>query len=239
MMRSEMKRSEAGVTLIELLIAVSLVSFLSVGMLYAIRLGLSSMERTNNRFLANRRVSSVQQIIENQIGGLMPVTADCKGGGGGGKFVFFAGRSDSLRLVSSYSLQEAARGYPRILDFRIVNGPVGLRLIVNETVYPGPINAGFLCTGLSDGIPNFNETGPNPQSFVLADKLAYCRFTYRETLPFPELEKWTPAWIKGDRLPSGIRIEMAPLNPEPARLQLMTITAPVRVTKWVLGPYAD
>jgi len=40
-----MKRSRAGVTLIEVLIAVSLVSLLSVGILMALRVGMSAMER--------------------------------------------------------------------------------------------------------------------------------------------------------------------------------------------------
>jgi hypothetical protein len=229
---------QAGVTLMELLIAVTLVSFLSVGILFSIRVALGAMEKTNNRFSQNHRITAVQRIVESQIGGIMPVTADCKGGGGG-KFVFFSGKSDSLTLVSTYSLQESSRGYPHVLDYKIVPAPEGVRLIVNESVYPGPINAGFLCTGLPNGLPSFRETGANPQSFVLADKLAFCRFVYRRTMPAPELEQWMPAWTAADRLPSGIRIEMAPLHAEPARLQLMTINAPIHVTKWVLGPYAD
>jgi hypothetical protein len=232
-----MKR-ESGVTLMELLVAVSLVSFLSVGILMAIRVGLSAMEKTNARFAQNRKAVSVQRIVEGQIGGIMPVLANC-GAAGGAKFVFFEGRPQSMRLVSTYSLQEASRGYPRILDFQIVPGQQGLRLIVNEAIYPGPLSAGLLCTGLNNGVPSFAGAGPNPQSFVLADRLAYCRILYRKTLPAPELEQWVPLWDLPDRLPSGIRIEMAPLVPEPARLQVETITTPIRVTKWVLGPYAD
>jgi hypothetical protein len=221
------------------LIAVSLVSLLSVGMLFAIRVGLGAMQKTNERFTAHRKSASIQRIIESQVGGLMPVVSDCRGGGMG-KFVFFRGLPQTMTFVSTYSLQEASRGYPRILEFSVIAGDrAGVRLIVNVLVYPGPVNAGFLCTGLNAGIPSFSYTGANPSSFVLADNLAYCRFLYRETLPFPELEKWTPAWTNPERLPSGIRIEMAPLAPSPGRLQAATLSVPVRVTKWVLGPYAD
>lgn len=230
---------QAGVTLMELLIAVSLVSLLSVGMLFAIRVGLSAMEKTNARFSGNRKTASVQRIIENQVSGLIPVVSDCRGGGMS-KFVYFRGLPQTMTFVSTYSLQESSRGYPRILEFSVIRGErAGVRLIVNETIYPGPVNAGFLCTGMNAGLPSFNQVGANPNSFVLADNLAYCRFIYRETLPYPELEKWTPAWINGERLPSGIRVEMAPLLPETGRLQVMSVTVPMRVSKWVLGPYAD
>jgi prepilin-type N-terminal cleavage/methylation domain-containing protein len=227
---------QSGVTLLELMIAVSLVSLLSVGMLMAIRVGLSAMERVNSRFMANRKVASVQRIIESQIGGIVPVAANCRMGG---RFIFFEGHAQSMRLVSTYSLQEAGRGYPRILSFAVVSAPQGVRLIANEQIYPGPAGAGSLCLGLVNGLPRLGEVSPNPQSFVLADKLAYCRILYRQTLPQPELEKWTPDWTVPDRLPSAIRIEMEPLNPEPARLQMMPITVPIHITKWVLGDYVD
>ena len=233
-------RHQAGVTLIELLIAVSLVSFLSLGMVMAIRVGLNAMEKTQKRFTMNRRVTSVQKIIESQIGGLMPVTAECRGGaGGGGKFLFFQGRPQSLRFVSTYSLQEAGRGYPRIISFEVAPSSEGVRLIVNETIYPGPITAGFFCLGMSNGLPVMNDFGANPQSFVLADKLAYCRILYRANTPPTEPAKWLPLWPEGDRLPSGIRIEMGPTHPDPSRLQVMPVTVPLRITKMVLGPYAD
>jgi hypothetical protein len=38
-------------------------------------------------------------------------------------------------------------------------------------------------------------------------------------------------------LPEAIRIEMAPLDPEAARVNLNTLTIPVHVTRWPLGQY--
>jgi len=231
---------EAGVTLIELLIAVTLVSLISTGMLIAIRVGLSAMSKVNTRFAENRKVSSVQRIIESQIGGMMPVLSECRGGGGvGPKFVFFEGKPWTMRFVSSYSLQEAARGLPHILEFAVVRGPEGMRLIVNEMIYPGPIGAGLLCRSLQGGLPVFDETRAGPQSFVLADKLARCRLVYRETRQLPELERWVDVWTVPDRLPSGIRIEMTPLYSDPGKINLMPVTVPLRVNKYVLGNYAD
>src|SRR5579863_7860155 len=59
------------VTLIEILIAVSLLSLLSVGMLVAMRLGFSTMDKTDTRLVRNRRVSNTRGIIESEIEGFI------------------------------------------------------------------------------------------------------------------------------------------------------------------------
>ena len=56
-------RSKAGVTLLELLIAVSLVGLLSVGILMALRVGINAMEKTNGRLMSNRRNTGAQRVI--------------------------------------------------------------------------------------------------------------------------------------------------------------------------------
>src|SRR4051794_15024198 len=45
------KAKESGVTLIELLVAITLLSLLSVGMLFAMRVGLNAMGKTNERVI--------------------------------------------------------------------------------------------------------------------------------------------------------------------------------------------
>ena len=234
----------AGVTLMELLIAVSLISLLSVGILMAMRVGLNAMEKVNNKLLSNRRVTGTQRILEQQIAGLMAVTAQCRSEAGGPsvKMPFFQGEPRSMRFVSSYSLQEAWRGYPRILEFQVIPGEnnAGVRLVVNETRYSGPLSTGMLCLGR--GPPGmgtlFRPIAVGPQSFVLADRLAFCRFAYQERLPPPELSVWAPRWVDA-HLPAAIRIEMAPLEPDPSKLPLLTLTAPVRVTKDPMIQYVD
>ena len=236
--------SEAGVTLIELLIAVSLLSFISIGILMAMRVGLNAMDKMNTRLVENRRAMGIDRILESQISGMIPVTAPCAATGG--KFSFFEGQPAEMRFVSTYSLEEAARGYPRILEFRVIPGERGgVRLIVNEMVYGGPSSAGQMCMGVvpnpetGKGVAQFPPVQPGPNSFVLADRLAYCRFIYRQVMPPPTGVRWTQSWGDGEYLPSGVRVEMAPLEPDPARLQVMTVTTPVRITRWLMGSYGD
>ncbi len=244
MTRRRALETEAGVTLLELLIAVSLLSFISIGILMAMRVGLNAMEKTDTRLIENRRVMGVDRILESQITGIMPVVANCAATGG--KFSFFEGQPAEMRFISTYSLQEAARGYPRILEFRVIPSERGgVRLIVNETIYGGPFMAGQMCAGVAPdpatgkAVAQFPPVQPAPNSFVLADRLAYCRFIYRQA-PRPSVpEQWRQSWGDGEYLPSAIRVEMAPLEPDPARLQVMPVTAPVRITKWLMGSYGD
>ena len=240
-----MRVNQRGVTLLELLIAVSLMSLLSLGVLFSMRVGINAMGKTNDRFLKNRRVLGVEKALAAQIAGLMPVTIECPGGQGG-KAVLFQGDPQSMRFVSTYSLQEGARGYPKLLEFTVVAGENGngVRLIVNELPYSGPFSVRGACVGTQpdpltgQSAALFLPISPRPDSFVLADKLAGVRFVYRDELPPPVLERWTPKWL-ANKLPSAIRIEIIPLENSPANLQVTTTTIPIRITANPMLNYAD
>jgi type II secretory pathway component PulJ len=243
------KPALAGVTLMELLVAILLLSLLSIGMVITMRVALSAMNKTDSRLMGNRRVVSVERILNEEISGIIPVTADCSGGGEGGqrtsRLTFFQGEAQSMRLASTYSLHEGARGMPMILEFQVIPGEEneGVRLVVNEQWYTGSRGAGAMCLG----------TGPDPvtgrpsplfvpiqigsNSFVISDKLAYCRFSFRngEARPQPV---WVDHWIL-PTLPDAVRIDMAPIAPDAGRLQPVTLTVPIRVTRLPLANYQE
>lgn len=241
-------KQQRGVTLIELLIAVSLLSLLSVGILMAMRVGLNAMGKANSKLIANRRVTSAQRILESQIAGFMPVAAECAPAPDTQpvRVPFFEGQPQSMRFASSYSLEEAARGYPRILEFQVIVGEnnQGVRLVVNEILYTGPQSAGAACLGIAPDpvtgtpLPRFRPINIGPRSFVLADRLASCRFFYREVPPPPAPERWVPEW-KLNQWPAAVRIEMAPLEPDASRVPLAGVIAPIRATKDPNGSYAQ
>jgi prepilin-type N-terminal cleavage/methylation domain-containing protein len=243
MRRSALRRSalrrDAGVTLMEVLIAVSLLSLLSVGMLFAIRIGLSTFGKTNDKLMYNRRVAGAQRILEQELQSLIPVVSPC--GTSGLKFGFFQGEESAMRLVSSFSLQGAWRGQPQILELSVVpveNGP-GVRLIVNEILYTGPASAARFCVGPFDGGLNFIPINSGPTSFVLADNLEYCRFSYlgvAEKRTDPGV--WRPLW-KQKGWPYGIRVEMAPLDLNPSRLQPISVTVPIYMHRSADLKYED
>jgi len=243
-----MRRRTAGVTLLELLIAVSLFALLSAGILTAFRVGLNAMEKTNGRLMDNRRMAGAQRLIEQQIAGFMPVTAECMATGDGSRasIPFFQGEPQSMRFVTSYSLGDAGRGYPQILEYQVIPAEPGsgVRLIVNEQLYSGPRSAGMFCLGTAFdealGMPTrrFPPVVAGQGSFVLADRLAFCRFFYREVRPRPEGERWVARWV-APIWPSAIRIEMAPIELDASRIQPLTVTAPIRVMRDPRIGYAD
>src|ERR1017187_6264222 len=182
-----MRRREAGVTLIELTVAVTLLSLLSLGMVIAIRVGLSAYGKTESKRMDNRRVAGAQRIAQQELEGMMPVFVLCGAGQGspGTRAVLFQGAPDGMWMVSTFSLQQGWRGQPQILQLFVIPGEEsGVRLVVNEIPYTGERGAGQYCTGtftppnsisrLAQMIPA--RAGPN--TFVLSDKLAYCRFSY-------------------------------------------------------------
>jgi len=242
----ECVRHNAGVTLVELLIAVLLLSLLSVGIVLTLRVSLSAMNKSSSTLMSNRRVASVERILDQEIEGIMPVTADCQPqpGVAGPKLMFFQGEPQSMRMASTYSLQQGQRGLPMILEFQVIPGEdeQGVRLVVNEHWYTGPRGAGVYCLGMGAG-PDGSPPGPRfapisvgPDSFVLVDKLAYCRFSFRDPRNAGQTPIWVQRWVK-PVLPNAIRIEMAPLAPDLGRLQPVTLTIPVHVTRLPLEPY--
>ena len=231
------RKARAGVTLMELLVVVSLLSLLSTGMLFAIRIGFNALEKTNGQLMANRRVLGAQKALDQQITGMIPVMLPCGGGPYNSRTLFFQGSAGAMRFVSAYSLEEAGRGYPRLLEYAVVRGRdgFGVRMIVNEFLYPGPERLIGFCPS-AGGI---RPVETNPRSFVLADRLAGCRFSYL-VLAGPKKEPaWVPAFATESEPPLAIRVEMAPLQADPSRLQMGTLTIPVRVTRNSMATYKD
>jgi prepilin-type N-terminal cleavage/methylation domain-containing protein len=219
--------NEKGVTLIEVLIAVSLLSLLSVAMFLAMRIGLNAYAKADTRLMDNRRTVGAQRILAEELGGIMPVMAACNAGGRGpgSRAVFFQGAPGVMRLATTFSLQLGWRGQPQILALMVIPGEdnVGVRLVVNETPYTGPLAAGRFCTAMGQFVPA--EFGPG--SFVLADKLAYCRFSYMAGAAVANQPPgWKAAW-NTQTWPLAIRIEMAPLAADLARVQPISFTTPV------------
>jgi hypothetical protein len=152
-----------------------------------------------------------------------------------------------MRFVSSYSLGEASRGLPQVLEFQVIPGEEGqgVRLVVNENPYTGPRSAGVFSLGSGTdpelGVPTqrFLPISVGPRSFVLADRLAYCRFSYFGLVPGMPVESWQRGWAPMNRWPLGIRIEMASLDKDPASLKPLTVTAPVHVDRYPIFDYDE
>jgi hypothetical protein len=111
---------------------------------------------------------------------------------------------------------------------------------VNETPYTGALQSGTLISSFEpDGTVHFMPVVASPQSFVLADHLAYCRFSYLVPKNEEPYQIWQPDWSKQFRLPFGVRIEMAPLESNPSRLHPSSMVAAIHVDRVPGISYAD
>jgi prepilin-type N-terminal cleavage/methylation domain-containing protein len=234
---------EAGVTLIEILIAVSLLSLLSVGVLISMRIGFNTLDKVDSRLIGDRRVSYARRILESEIAGFTYTAADWHPGTPTYRIVPFGQwEPQTMRFVTSYSLQDSSRGRPQIAALQVIPGEEGrgVRLIVNETPYTGGPQAGNMIGSIdNDGAMHFVPITPGPQSFVLADHLAYCRFSYLAPTNEDPFEAWMPEWITRNRLPLGVRIEMAPLDESATGLHPSTVVAAIHVDRTPGATYAD
>jgi hypothetical protein len=243
------RRCEAGVTLVEVLVAVTLLSLLSIGMAMAMRVGLLAYSKTESKLMDNRRVAGAQRIVEEELEGMMPAFVACGSDpdSPGTRAVLFQGQPSNMWLVSTFSLQQAWRGQAQILNLFVIPSEEGqgVRLVVNEIPYTGARGAGPLCSGTVNApnsisrLAQFLPSSAGPNSFVLSDKLSYCRFAYYT--PSRELyhpPTWETTWdSKG--WPLAVRIEMAPVSPDPSRLQPITVTAPLHVRRDPERKYED
>jgi prepilin-type N-terminal cleavage/methylation domain-containing protein len=240
--------SQSGVTLIEILIAVTLLSLLTVGILVAMHLGLSTLGKIDSRLVENRRVVNARKIIESEIEGFTYSQAAFRPAPDTVRIVpFLQTEPQSMRFVSSYSLEDAWRGRLQIAALQVVPGEQGqgVRLILNETPYTGPLGAGQTIVGIDQDllthaiITRFAPIAASPQSFVLADRLKFCRFWYLEPHPPPLTPVWRPDWVLPQVLPLGVRIEMEPLDAAASGLRVTTVTVPLSVNPTPGTLYAD
>src|SRR6266436_247832 len=100
-------RNRRGVTLLEVVIAVTLLSLLTLGMFIAMRVGFKTFGKTQTRLMENRRVVGAQRVLQSELEGLMPVMSGCGTQAGPSvRFGFFQGEPDRMRVVSTFSLEQ-------------------------------------------------------------------------------------------------------------------------------------
>jgi prepilin-type N-terminal cleavage/methylation domain-containing protein len=118
-----MKSREAGLTLIELLVSITLFSLLAVAVLFGCASASTQWNgrRTASPATAESSESSASSRSRSPVhpceGGLHDRRRSRSSASPSSK-----GEPNSMRFVSTYSLNEASRGYPRILEFTVVPG---------------------------------------------------------------------------------------------------------------------
>lgn len=210
--------SQSGMTLIELLIAVTIFGAISASMGIVLNIALTSMNKIDSKVDFNRRILSSQRTLDHILQGVIPINAPCAG-----LPVGIVARIDAVRFVSSHSLTEGARGRPQIVDLFPSPSPNGgVRLLLNEQPYLGKLSLSSYC-----GKPFVVR----PTSFILADQLSNVAFSFRRRDNSMPGELWVNGWSFPE-WPSGIKIDMAALKRIPGQIQPTTVFAPILIMNY-------
>ncbi len=226
----------AGMTLVEILVAVTLLGMLSLGLVTALQTGVGAWQDSRQAMSLDRRISNMNTVLHSELAGLVPVLAEpARSGSNVPAFPFFQGEPTAMRFVSSYSLAVGVRSGLRIVELMVIPSDEGQRLILNELPYQGPRSVGRFALNVVDDRASisgrrivFGPIEARANSLIVADQLGLCRFSYLRYPPNVDAPgEWTPVWNDAQKVPVAVRLEMAALNEE-ARLQPVTITAQVR-----------
>src|ERR1019366_5997472 len=131
--------------------AVLLLMFPPPGVPVAMRVGFNTMDKTDQHLSRTRRVVNTRRIIESEIDGFVYSIANFYPAPTAlTQVVFLQAEPQSMRFVTTYSLTEGWRGKPRLAELQVIPGDQGqgVRLILNETPYTGPLQTGQRVAGI-------------------------------------------------------------------------------------------
>jgi len=212
------RQSKKGMTLIELLIAVTLFGAISASMGIVLNIAFTSMNKIDSKVDFNRRILASQRMIDQILQGIIPLNVPCAG-----QPVGLVASSTFVKFLSSYSVSEGSRGRPRIVELFGAPSPNGgMRLLVNEWPYLGRQSLMSACMAPVQVLPS---------SFILADRLSQVQFLYRRREIGQPSEVWVSGWAFPE-WPSGIRLNLAPIRPIPNQIQPTTIYAPLLIMNY-------
>lgn len=225
-------RRDAGLTLIEVLVAVSLLGLLSAGIVTALQMSAGSWRDARERLTLDRKIANSNHLLHAMFAGMVPVLAAPPPSAGAPPAPFFHGEPQQMRFISSYSLEAGARGQLQVIELNVQQARNGLRLVLTQSPFRGGPSVGRYIVGVdsSAGAPRllFRPVQPRADSLIVADQLAAVSFEYlREGRTPRDPALWRTAWDDMQQIPAAVRVILEPQKPE-ARLQPVTIVAQVR-----------
>lgn len=183
-----MRRAAAGFTLMEVLLATSLLAAalaLGFGILRAAGATVTRGEAMAER---NERIRAVSQFLRQRIGGAQPIAFGLDAGSG--QALRFAGDARSMRFVADVPAY-FGRGGPQLHALQVVDGGEARRLEV-----------GFQLLRAGEALPSSRP----PE--LLADALADVEFSYRMLDADGRPGRWQRAWATPQGLPMQVRVRI-------------------------------
>ena len=232
-------RQQAGITLLELLVSITIVSLLATTALLAWRAGVSAWEKAGRQLEQGRAVLAAHQLLSEQIAAMTPYQAQLESGG---QVLFFQGEPQTARFVSRYSLTHRAASGLYLVEYQVAEQqdgtPGGTRgLLLQETPLWGNEALAARVVGIENDSgtlrTRFHPFERGPAAVVLLEGLQECRFEYYRPPTPAQPGSWTGQWLEqrigggGGDLPAALRIH-AVARQDSGALQPVTMVAAVR-----------
>lgn len=189
-------RNAAGFSLLEVLLAITLLALLLTGAMSGIRTATRAMHAGEQTIERTNRLRVAQEFIRREIGRSLPL-AFGQEHGSGANFVF-QGEKDFLRFVAPMP-GHLSRGGPYVQTLELARGRNGLQLVFTHNMLNG-----F----------DLDKLKPDDgQAVMLLDGIRRGRFEYRKFDDQNELEDWKDDWENPSLLPVMVRIDLE-MTPE-------------------------
>lgn len=189
-------RRSAGFSLLEVLLAITLLAILLAGAMSGIRAATRAMHAGEQNIERTNRLRVAQEFIRREVSRSLPL-AFGQEQGSGANFVF-QGENDFVRFVAPMP-GHLSRGGPYVQTLELARGRKGLQLVFTHNMLNG-----F----------DLDKLKPDDgQAVMLLDGIRRGRFEFRKLDDQGELEDWTDDWENPSLLPVMMRIDLE-MTPE-------------------------
>jgi prepilin-type N-terminal cleavage/methylation domain-containing protein len=234
--RGDFLRGESGLTLLELIIAITISGLVALAVTVSLRIGVRAWEKSQGMVLELRRQANAADLLPAQLGGGVMRMVEVELFNRRQKMPFFFGDEARLVFLSTYSAAQHGRGGMVVADYFAEQQPDRTwKLWLDE-------QPALDDEGLARWVAGSDTTGEGGEqlrlkpfdtgrAMLLFQGLAECRFEYlRETSATPE---WVAPWslLTNPYVPSAIRLQLAQGASGAARLT----PTPVYARLWMGG----
>jgi len=195
-------RSQAGFTLLEMIVAVTLIALMAVGLWGVFRMSIRSWSRGTEFMDANQRHRSILSLVRKQMASAYALSAPDPTQPGTGVFMF-SGTENSVQFLSLNSLQFQESPGLTLVSYEVDRDQVGdYALVEKEARYLGQVPADGISQAVSKPIPIF-------------ENLSSCLFEYYDPGNSDSSSRWVREWDgqQQRKLPLAISLTMVSRDP--------------------------
>ncbi len=197
------RRSEQGFTLLEIIVALTLVTMMAVGVWAVMRISIRTWSRGTEFIDTNQRHRSIIDMVRKQIASAHSLTAPADPLMGSSPSPIFSGAETSFQFISLNSLQFQESPGLTLVTYEIAQSDQGdYALMEKEAPYLGQLPDEW--------------TGTNGERTTsILENLTGCLFEYFDPGEGDNPSQWVKEWdsTKTGRLPSAIAMTMLSRDP--------------------------